>query len=164
MVNNKKYIPGVRIQNAIYKFPFIRFLSENSYFYSLLFNTVWDYFKSVVYKKRKGDLITEYAIPVGKVNDYQTELEIKLLERMYDFCNSKDIKLIILDIPNFGIQSFPQQVYDAAKNNCDLFINGAQILNEYRDIADINVPHGQQCQWSFKSEPFMVVKSEPLFL
>ena len=32
-----EHIPGVRIQNAIYRVPGVRWLSENSYFYSLLF-------------------------------------------------------------------------------------------------------------------------------
>jgi hypothetical protein len=37
-----EHIPGVKIQNAIYVLPPVRWLSENSYFYSLLFNSAWE--------------------------------------------------------------------------------------------------------------------------
>ncbi len=41
----REHIPGVKIQNFIYAIPGVKWLGEHSYFYSLLFNTVWNYFK-----------------------------------------------------------------------------------------------------------------------
>ena len=43
---NYEYLPGVRIQNLIYSVAPVRWLSENSYFYSLLFNSVWEFAKA----------------------------------------------------------------------------------------------------------------------
>ena len=37
----KSHIPGVSIQNFIYSIPGVQWLSENSYFYSVLFNATW---------------------------------------------------------------------------------------------------------------------------
>lgn len=144
IVQKKEHIPGVRIQNIIYKIPLTKFLSENSYFYSLLFNTVWNNFKKTLYKKKEDSLVTEYAIPVGKISDYQISLEAKLLECMYTFCKSNDIKLIILDIPTLQGSSFPPELYEIAKNNCDIFINSASELNDYSGIAEIHVPYGHR--------------------
>lgn len=60
-LTEKKYqhIPGVRIQNVIYSIPGVQWLSENSYFYSLLFNNVWSYFASRLSQE------AEYAVPTG---------------------------------------------------------------------------------------------------
>jgi hypothetical protein len=60
----KKYqhIPGVRIQNVIYSIPGVQWLSENSYFYSLLFNNVWSFFAAKLAQE------AEYAVPAGAVS------------------------------------------------------------------------------------------------
>jgi len=143
ILRNKHYIPGVKIQDFIYKIPLLRWLSENSYFYSLFFNYGWEIFKSLKYRKNKDKLRTEYAISVGKIDEYQILLETRLLERMYAFCKSNDIKLIILDIPSLEGSSFPSELLPIAKHNCDIFINSNSILNDYIGIANIHVPHGQ---------------------
>lgn len=144
IVQKKEHIPGVRIQNIVYKIPLVKWLSENSYFYSLLFNTVWNHFKKKLYRNKKDELVTEYAIPVGKINDYHISLATKLLERMFTFCKSNDIKLIILDIPTLQGSSFPPKLYQIAKNNCDIFIDSASVLNDYLDVAEIHLSHGQR--------------------
>lgn len=54
-----QHIPGVRIQNVIYSIPGVQWLSENSYFYSLLFNNVWSYFAARLSQE------AEYAVPTG---------------------------------------------------------------------------------------------------
>jgi len=144
IVNKKEHIPGVRIQNIIYKIPLTKWLSANSYFYSLLFNTTWDNIKKLLYRVKKDELVTEYAIPVEKINDYQISLEGKLLERMYTFCKSNNIKLIILDIPTLRDSSFPLSLYQIAKNNCDIFITSDSVLNDYFDVAEIHLPYGHR--------------------
>ncbi len=45
-VEKTEHVPGVGIQKLIDALPMMQWLGENSYFYSLLFNTVWEYFKS----------------------------------------------------------------------------------------------------------------------
>jgi lysophospholipase L1-like esterase len=41
-----EYVPGVRAQNIIYAIPGVKWLGENSYFYSMLFNGVWEFYKA----------------------------------------------------------------------------------------------------------------------
>ena len=53
----KEHIPGVKIQNIIYSIPGIKWLSENSYFYSMLFNNVWRYAKQRLAKKRAEEVM-----------------------------------------------------------------------------------------------------------
>lgn len=74
-----EHIPGVRIQNAIYSIPGVPWLSENSYFYSLLFNNLWNFFKERLWASaaRQAGVIDaspttataglEYAVPTEAV-------------------------------------------------------------------------------------------------
>ena len=63
IIQKKEHIPGVKIQNIIYSFPLVKWLGENSYFYSLLFNKTWVFFKTRL-SKRAYDRVIEYAIPI----------------------------------------------------------------------------------------------------
>ena len=68
----KKYehVPGVRIQNFIYAIPGVPWLSENSYFYSLLFNNVWNYFKQLLAESAR-----KQAAPKGEASTPTTVFE-----------------------------------------------------------------------------------------
>ena len=94
VVQKNEHIPGVRIQNVIYKIPLVKWMSENSYFYSLLFNSTWGYFQRRLANKATGH-VNEYAVPVQKMfSKYQTDLTDALIKRMYKFCQKNDVKLI----------------------------------------------------------------------
>ena len=95
-INKKEHIPGVKIQNIIYELPLVKWMSENSYFYSVMFNTTWLFFKSKLAKKA-AEQVTEYAVPTkDKHSDYQTSLATALIKRMYKFCKENNIKLFII--------------------------------------------------------------------
>ena len=82
------HIPGVKIQNVIYSIPGVRWLGENSYFYSALFNATWEYFKKQRRKRVRAqlDVTTEYAMPEKSVySDYELALATAILERMHKF-------------------------------------------------------------------------------
>jgi hypothetical protein len=85
-----QHLPGVAIQNVIYALPPVRWLGENSYFYSLLCNPVWD-------KRRLSDQARsasqgeaaqaaegfEYAVATrSEFTAYEVELAAALIERM----------------------------------------------------------------------------------
>ena len=148
-INKKEYIPGVRIQNIIYELPFITFLSENSYFYSILFNATWNSFKTQL-AKDAADQVTEYAIAMQEdVSDYQTTLTAALIQRMYKFCSDNNIKLIILDIPRAktdGSKSFKSSVTSEllphVTNNSDAYLSSEELLGDYSGAAEIHVPNG----------------------
>lgn len=149
LIEKKEHIPGVKIQNIIYSFPLVRWLSENSYFYSLLFNKTWNYFKARLSRKA-SERVFEYAIPTqDKFSDYQTALTSALIKRMYDFCQKNNIKLIIVDIPKIAEEnSIKTSFSDSLSQNIEKYSDG-YILSEslkvdYSGVAEIHRPHGHR--------------------
>jgi lysophospholipase L1-like esterase len=149
MIQKKEHIPGVKIQNIIYKLPLIKWLSENSYFYSLLFNNIWNYYKARLSQKA-SNLVKEYAVPTQDVfSDYQTALTAELIKRMHDFCYKNNIKLIIIDIPRIagenGIKSsFPSSLLPTIVNHSDAYIISDSLFGDYAGVAEFHVPHGHR--------------------
>ena len=147
VIQKKEHIPAVKIQNIIYELPLISWLSENSYFYSLLFNNVWDYCKALLAQKA-SDRVTEYAIPTqDEFSDYQTALTSALIKRMYNFCHKNNIKLIIIDIPNIdeekGIKtSFSVLLFPTIANYSDAYVASDSLLADYAAVAEVHMPHG----------------------
>jgi lysophospholipase L1-like esterase len=105
------HLPGVRIQNVIYALPPVRWLSENSYLYSLLFNNVWNYFKDRLARQaaRQADAkepsqaaadAFEYAVAHSSNHSaYEVALAAALVERMHALCRERGIPFIVVDIP-----------------------------------------------------------------
>ncbi len=126
-VSNKKYIPGVKIQDFIYRISFVRWLSENSYLYSFTFNSVWEFFKTLSFDNAHSDSM-EYAININQtIGEYQMLLTLKLLERIYEICQKSGIKLIIIDIPSWEldnsiISSIHELMIDSQSPFCDYLI------------------------------------------
>jgi hypothetical protein len=150
LIKNKEYIPGVKIQNLIYSLPFTKWLGENSYAYSYIFNGVWEYYKNKS-KSNAKDLVTEYATPKQlAISDYQILYTSKLIERMYQFCRDHHIKLIILDIPSIlgvnesqqYVSSIPPTMLATIENNSDAIIKSDDILSDYQGVTDIFLQHG----------------------
>jgi hypothetical protein len=146
-----EHIPGVKIQNAIYSLPPVRWLSENSYFYSLFFNGAWEYFKGLAAKKAKAAASTmEYAVPTHSGFDpHEVALAAALVERMQRFCRQKGIRLIVVDIPmrpgpeQFA-SSFAPELRERMKAAGVEFVPSEALLAPYAGIAEMHVPHGHQ--------------------
>ncbi|MCL6260772.1 SGNH/GDSL hydrolase family protein [Aquiflexum sp. TKW24L] len=145
ILNNKTYLPGVKIQNVIYKFGLVRFLGQNSYLYAYLYNTIWAMVKESFSKKGK-EIAVEYAVAMDDdYSDYEQKLVRKLLERMYNFTSELAIPLIILDIPRVGIQSsVPDNLLDTFNNNSNYFIYSQDLLKEYSQMKLAHVPNGNR--------------------
>lgn len=149
IIQKKEHIPGVKIQNIIYSIPPVRWLSENSYFYSLLFNNTWNFFKTR-FSRKASDRVVEYAIPTqDKFTDFQTALTSALLKRMFAFCQKNNIKLIILDIPrrtekNMIKNSIPELLFKTMQNFNDAYIPSESLLSDYTGVAEIHRPHGHK--------------------
>ena len=130
--------------NKINKFSPLRWLSENSYLYSILLNSVWDSSKRLLYSKKIGKLTTKFAVQKGEANEYEIALTQRLLERMYKFCQNNGIRLVVLDIPQVDKDSFktsiPPQLNEIIKDNSDIFIPSDKSLNDVHDITKIFVP------------------------
>ena len=101
----REHVPGVRIQNAIYAVPGVRWLSENSYAYSVLFNGVWVHFKNAMQARASSAAPAdapelEYAVATKTgYSPYEIGLAAALIERMRAFCQSRGIRFIVAEIP-----------------------------------------------------------------
>jgi len=154
------YAPGVRIQNIIYRIPGVRWLGENSYFYSVLFNGIWAFFKTksiseAVKRAPAGNSPDpaandefEYAVATrSEYSAYETGLAVALIDRMQRFCRARGIRLIVVDIPvmksvrQFG-SSFPTDVRDALAAKHIELVTSDSLLQEFRGAVEIHVPHG----------------------
>ncbi|NND91585.1 MAG: hypothetical protein HKN42_12055 [Granulosicoccus sp.] len=137
-------IPGVNIQNVIYQVPGVKWLSENSYFYSLLFNNVWAYFKS---RQADGEPNEVAVATTQEFSDYEIDLTAALIERIYDVTHEMGAKLIILDIPqvealNRSRSSVVEGLLSTVQENSDHFVSN-DVLSRYQGSARLHVPHGQ---------------------
>jgi hypothetical protein len=145
------HIPGVAVQNAIYALPGVRWLSENSYAYSLVFNGVWNHFKGVLRTRAKGGAAPadapepEYAIATkAEHSSYEVALATALVERMRRFCDSRGMRLIVVDIPRPNepyklVESLPQGMPKQVE-----LVASRQLLGEFDGVAELHVPHGHQ--------------------
>ena len=153
----KKYehIPGVKIQNAIYALPPVRWLSENSYFYSLFFNGAWEYFKGLAAKRAQQEAkgmasLPDYAVPTHSgFEPHEVALAAALLERMQAFCKEKGIRLIVVDIPTRPAEaqfasSVPPELRSRMKAAGIEFVAAESLLEPYAGVAEMHVPHGHQ--------------------
>ena len=150
-----EHIPGVKIQNAIYSLPPVRWLSENSYFYSLFFNGAWEYFKGLAAKRAKAAAsemanLPDFAVPTHSGFDpHEVALAAGLLVRMQAFCREKGIRLIVVDIPTRpGPEQFassvPPELRERMKPAGIEFIAAESFLAPYAGVAEMHVPHGHQ--------------------
>jgi len=147
VIVKKQHILGVRVQNFIYSLPGVKWMSENSYFYSLLFNTTWIYFKIKLTRTQSAKSM-EYAIAMQTTfSDHQISLTSEILKRMYESCSSNGIKLVIIDIPSQDrdgeiISSLPSSLLPLALRYSDAYVNSVSLLAEYSKVGELHSPHG----------------------
>jgi lysophospholipase L1-like esterase len=138
------HAPGVRILKIVNAVAPLRWLSENSYLYSIAMNTTWELAKQLLLKKSEAALRTEHTIASEELDDYKKRLEVRLLQRMHAFCRQNGIRLILLDIPSIGKtagsieSSIPPDLLAEFKASCDRLILGEQELDDYRGLVDFH--------------------------
>lgn len=140
------HIPGVAIQNVIYNVPGMRWLSENSYFYSLLLNSVWEYFKARLARSAHA---TEYAVAKESASKYEVDLALALIERAQRFCRSRGMRLIVVDIPAQGkpyhfADSLPPAAQRALQSDEIEYVSSHALFAGYDGAVALHVPHGHQ--------------------
>ena len=154
-----EHVPGVGIQNFIYAIPGVPWLSENSYFYSLLFNNAWNYFKQLLAEsarkqadsKEEASTATaafEYAVPTGApISASQIALTAALIERMHRFCEDRGIRFILVDIPTVRApyryqSSLPPALTERLGKAHIEYISSQAVLKEFDGTAEIHRLHG----------------------
>jgi hypothetical protein len=148
-----EHLPGIRILNGLNNWAVMRWLSEDSYFYSLLFNRVWDWRRSLNWQQsNKSAVEFAGAAPVSREDPallgYQQELASQLLARMQASCAKAGVPLIVVDIPSWKAiddfeSSIPDPVLKAVQAQQVEVLTSEAGLGRYRGVAEIFVAHGQ---------------------
>lgn len=133
------HLPGVSIQNAIYGLAPVRWLSENSYFYSVAFNTVWVQFKNMAAAHAKEKAF-DYAVATKTQSKYDVDLAAALVERMHAFCMRRGIRFIVVDIPQRNAPyKFEKSVL--FKTDAEL-VDATRLLAPYAGAVEAHLEHG----------------------
>lgn len=152
-VKSKVYAPATKILDVLNAIPPMQWLSEHSYLYSLAFNTVWDWFKAASVKRARKSLVNEneYATAVQATNEGEISLMAALVSRMSQFCRTRGILFVVLDIPiklDQGVGAFttsiPPSLLESFRRDADVLLLSSDVLDPYRGLADIHVEHGHQ--------------------
>jgi hypothetical protein len=149
VVVKRSHVPGVAVQNVIYALPGVRWLSENSYAYSLAFNGVWAHFKNALRERAvpgaMGEPGFEYAIAKKAVySEEEQALAAALIERMARFCQARGVRFIVVDIPR---TSGPYRLGDSLPagllGNIEL-VASRELLAHFDGAVELHLPHGHQ--------------------
>ncbi len=145
IIANKIYVPGVRTLDIINSVPLLRWLSQNSYFYSFAVNTVWEAVKAARLGSAERARETEFTTG-SSLNTYKTDLQVALLRRLYAFCRSHGVMLIIVDIPQLSepnlLPSVPADLQGQFRENSDALILSEDLFAPYVGLAELHALHG----------------------
>jgi len=137
------HLPGVAIQDFLYPIPGVGWLGENSYFYSMLFNRVWIYFKMQLAKENKVEL----AVSVDRITLQEEKLTNALLLQLCDTAHQMNSRLIVLDIPMLIGEKDQSSMLTSTKqvvDSCADTVIGAELLDDYKNLSLLHVAHGHR--------------------
>ena len=143
-VASKRYAPAVEAIALTHAIPGLKWLSENSYAYSLAFNAVWEFFKGLSVRKAE----TEYAVPVEDVRRIEIDMAAALLNRLAQSCRKSDIPCILADIPMLEgasgyVSSLKPALLDQVSGNYRVILTSKSYLGS-RPAEAVFVPHGHR--------------------
>ena len=148
VVAKQSHVPGVWVLDIVNAIPGLPWLSQNSYLYSLLLNTVWDLAKRALLDDAVADLQTEYAIGTQEADAEMTRLAMHLIERMHAVTEARGIPLIIVEVPTAEEQDFgpsiPAELQDRMAANAEMFITADSVLAPYRGLTQFHSPGGHR--------------------
>jgi hypothetical protein len=139
----KTHLPGVSIQDFVYRIPGVGWLGEHSYFYSMLFNRVWVYFKMQLAKENKVEL----AVSVDRITPQEEQLTNALLSQLCDTVHQMNSRLIVLDIPMLIGESDHSSMLASTKqvvDSCADTVLGENVLRDYKNLSLLHVAHGHR--------------------
>ncbi|HET7249478.1 MAG TPA: hypothetical protein VFI79_06515 [Gemmatimonadales bacterium] len=149
-VTSTVYAPAAKLLDVLNAIAPLRWLSEHSYLYSLAFNTGWTWFKRADIHRVRNDSLNEYTQPQGTPNQDERSLMAALLSRMSQFCRTRGILFVVIDIPDYVdhdagafTTSIPPSLLEDARRDADVLLSSHDVLDPYAGIAKIHVEHGQ---------------------
>lgn len=150
VVNKTRHIPGVQAIALMNAVPGASWLSQNSYLFSLLVNTVWETAKKALSLAAQEQLTTEYAIRTSETGKYERELAVALIGRMKAVTKAANIPLVVLEIPSIDpsgrkgwLPSVPDDLVPAISSACDIYVPASSYLAGAEN-GTVHVPHGHR--------------------
>lgn len=147
---NYEYAPGIGTTQMMHSIPGFEWVSQNSYLYSFLFNSLTEGRKQVGSQKSANAQTANRVRHQGaEISGYQLELAAELVKRLHELCNKHGIRLLIVDIPwlpqdNTGFApSLPAALATRFEQTSDGVLHAGKVLGSYRGVTDIFLPHGQ---------------------
>lgn len=145
VIAHKTYVPGVAILDVINAVPPLRWLSQNSYLYSFAMNTVWDTAKRTWLRSSEALAETELTVPTS-MDQHKIDLQSALLKRLYAFCQSHGIMLIVVDIPLRSkpdfVSSIPADLQKLFREDSDALILSGDVFAPYLELTELHGLHG----------------------
>lgn len=145
IVQKTHHTPGVsaiRLMNAV---PGASWLSQNSYFFSLCVNTVWNIAKQALRTNARDTI--EYTARTSSVDEYQKNLALALLQGMKDVTAAAHVPLVVVDIPETAspgwAPSIPNDMMKDVAKLADAYVPASSYLTGIPD-SDVHVPHGNR--------------------
>ena len=130
------------------------------YFYSLLFNSVWAYFKEALRERATREAATaddppsadgtgfEYAVATTVAHsEYEIALAVALVGRMQRFCEEHGIRLTVVDVPQragtyrFAPSMPPAMVEQLSAAQVE-YVSSRAVLGDIDGAVEIHVRHG----------------------
>src|SRR5262245_42813171 len=155
LVENKyEHEPGTRVSSLINQIAPLRWLSQNSYTYSIAFNAIWEWRKRSLLTEKEQQMATEFAVKQedndAKVTTLKNDLAVAIINRMHSFCQRNKVLFVLLDIPQLEKNghdfqsSIPKELVSQFSQGSDAIILSTKVLTDYQGVTDIFVPHGQR--------------------
>jgi hypothetical protein len=165
-VNKTQYAPGVEAIALMNAVPGASWLSQNSYLFSLLINTVWDTAKKALSIAGRKKLTTEYAIRVSEVDQYERELAVALIERMKAVTHAAGIRLVVVEIPSVDLSgrrrpSVPDDLVPAISSACDVYVPASAYLAGVKTVHVHGLHHISEETHARIAEVLDRIVSEP---
>lgn len=156
VVNRTTHIPGVNLLKVVNWTSAGRWLSENSYAFGFVMNSLWEAGKRLLARKVLAGRMSEAAIGSPEAADRsQEELALALLREMYRLCRERRVFFVIADIPAIEeggqmkpdprpISSLRPAMLGAQPPIADYLLLSDDALEGQRSTAPLFVPHGQR--------------------
>ena len=157
VVKSKTHTPATGILSVVNEIAPLRWLSENSYLYSVSMNAIWVAAKTFLAYASNEAVKLEYAVASEEVTDYKKTLITKLVERLNASTEANGAELVIVDIPkrsnwknalrdnktdgNLG-SSVPEDLEPAFTEHSDRFFSTEELFGDYRGILTLHRQQG----------------------
>lgn len=143
---SKHYAPAAGIRDFLNSFFIYRWLSERSYLHNYLNSAATVWFKGLVEQKQKRAIAMQLT-PRDSMDDYQSKLACRLVERLHQVSFNHQALFILLEIPKVErtqvSHSWPAKVC-SPESVSDVFVDGLALLQREAPNDTWYQPHGHR--------------------